>query len=89
MVHDRALRLETRLERAVVGVRVGEVLPDGPASRAGLRVGDIILRLGDQPVGGADDLIRLLGADRVGLPLGLVVLRGGRLEEVSITPAER
>ena len=71
------------------GVRVGEVLPDGPASRAGLRVGDIILRLDGHPVGGADELIRLLGADRVGLPLGLTVLRGGRLEEVSITPAER
>lgn len=70
------------------GVRVGEILPDGPASRAGLRVGDI-LRLGNQPIGGADDLIRLLGADRVGLPLGLTVLRGGRLEENSITPAER
>lgn len=71
------------------GVRVGEVLPNGPASRAGLHVGDVIIHLGSHPVGGADDLIRLLGADRIGQPLGLTVLRNGRLEEVSVTPAER
>ena len=71
------------------GVRVGEVLADGPASRAGLQAGDIIVRLGGVPVGGGDDLVRLLGADRIGQPLGLVVLRSGRLQEVSVTPAER
>ncbi len=48
-----------------------------------------MIHLGSHPVGGADDLIRLLGADRIGQPLGLTVLRNGRLEEVSVTPAER
>ena len=71
------------------GVRVGEVLPDGPASRAGLRVGDVVIRLGDHPVGGGDDLVRLLGADCIGQPLRLTILRGGQLEEVGITPVER
>ena len=71
------------------GVRVGEVLPGGPASHAGLRVGDVIVRLDDRPVAGGDELVRLLGADRIGQPLALTVLRGGRLEEVGVTPVER
>ena len=69
-------------------VRVGEVLADGPASRAGLRMGDVIVRLGGRPVGSGGELVRLPGADRIGLPIALTVFRGGRLEEVGVTTAE-
>jgi len=70
-------------------VRVGEIAPDGPAARGGLRVGDVILALDDVPVTGADDLIRLLGADRIGRAVALSVLRDGRLERLAVTPRER
>ncbi len=47
-------------------VRVVEVVADGPAQGAGLRVGDILLSLDGSPVTGVDDVVRLLDAGRIG-----------------------
>jgi S1-C subfamily serine protease len=41
------------------------------------------------PVTGADDLIRLLGADRIGRAVELAVLRHGRVEKLAVTLRER
>ncbi|MGO4391346.1 S1C family serine protease [Variovorax sp. M-6] len=70
-------------------VRVGEVHADGPADRAGLRVGDILIALDDVVVAGADDLLRLLGADRIGRPVEVSLLRDGRLVTRTVTAQER
>jgi S1-C subfamily serine protease len=70
-------------------VRIGEVLPGGAAAQAGLRVGDILLALDGMPVGGADDLLRLLDAGRIGRALEVSVLREGRLLARTVTPQER
>ncbi|MCP4382854.1 MAG: trypsin-like serine protease [Hyphomicrobiales bacterium] len=82
-------RLAVAVDAGPRAVRIGEVEPGSPASAAGLRVGDIIVALAGMPVGGADDFIRLLGADRIGTPTILAVIRHGRLQQVSITPRER
>ena len=70
-------------------VRIGEVERGGPAERAGLRAGDILLRLDGLPIDGADDLIRLLDADRVGRAIEVAVIRNGRVETVAVAPTER
>ncbi|HUZ63552.1 MAG TPA: trypsin-like peptidase domain-containing protein [Acetobacteraceae bacterium] len=70
-------------------VRIAEIEPDGPAARGGLRVGDMIVALDDLAVGGADDLIRLLGAGRIGRAVSVTVLRQGRIERVEVTATER
>lgn len=72
-----------------LAVRIGEVETDGPAARGGLKAGDIILMLDGLPVAGADDLIRLLGSERIGRSVELTVLRHGRVEKVAVTPRER
>jgi S1-C subfamily serine protease len=70
-------------------VRILELEPDGPAARGGLRVGDTIVALDGHDVGGADDLIRLLSADRIGQPVRLTLLRDGRIERATIIASER
>ncbi len=73
-------------ERAV---RVETVERDGPAARAGLEAGDLIVAFDGARVGGIDDLHRLLGAERIGRSASLAVLRRGRRLELAVTAAER
>jgi len=69
-------------------VRVESVQDGGPAARAGLQKGDLIVGFAGQSVNGIDDLHRLLTAGRIGTSLPLVVLRGALKLERSIVPAE-
>lgn len=73
----------------LAGIRVISVEPSSPAEVAGLRRGDVIIAFDDQRLGGVDDLHRLLTDDRIGLPVPLVVVRGGERRRVVIIPAER
>jgi len=85
--------LPRRLRHAGVAqdsaVMISNVEPGGPAERAGLRAGDIVLGLDGETVSGADDLIRLLTAGRIGREIMLDVLRGSERRSVSLTAEER
>jgi len=70
------------------GVLVLGVEPSGPADRAGLREGDVILRLGPRRVKGVDDLHRQLTQDAVGKPAMLSILRRDETLDLEITPDE-
>lgn len=61
----------------------------GPAEKAGLLVGDILVAVSGQAVGDADDLFSALSSDTVGKSIVVEVLRGGRPETVNVTVGER
>lgn len=69
------------------GAMVTGVDEQGPAKAAGLQVGDVIVVFDGLPVGGVDDLHRLLRGERAGHPMPCDVLRAGRLERLTVTPA--
>ncbi len=71
------------------GVLVQSVESASPAEHAGLRFGDVIVDFGGTPVAGIDDLHRLLTADRVAIPVPLVILRNTELITLRIVPAEK
>jgi S1-C subfamily serine protease len=61
---------------------------DGPAQRAGLRVGDRIVALDGQAVATVDDIHRLLAGQPPGARLSLTVLRDGERRELEIVSGE-
>jgi S1-C subfamily serine protease len=79
--------LQARFGRSS-GVRVTEVLPDGPAARAGLRPGDLLLSLGGSPVASAQDLQKAMFSAAIGRPLAITVMRNGALVDVIAQPSE-
>jgi len=70
------------------GLRVAEVVPGAPASRAGLRPGDLLLSAAGHPVATAQDLQRLMFGDAIGKPLPITVMRNGALVDVIAEPSE-
>jgi S1-C subfamily serine protease len=79
--------LRQRFGRAS-GLRVAEVVPGGPAARAGLRPGDLLLSMAGEPVSRAQDLQKLMFAEAIGRPLAITVMRNGALVDVIAEPAE-
>jgi S1-C subfamily serine protease len=72
-----------------MGALLAQIEPDGPAAKAGLLPGDVVIGLDGVEINGVDDLIRVLDRDRIGRRLAMDVLRLGRLRAIDIDPVER
>ena len=78
-----AIRLDQK-----TGMRVEQVVPEGPAAKAGLRSGDLLVSANGEAVTSAQSLQRLMLGDAIGRPLALTVLRSEALVDVIATPEE-
>jgi S1-C subfamily serine protease len=70
------------------GLLIAEVVAGGPANRAGLRQGDLLLTVAGQPVSASQDLQRLMFSEAIGRPLAITVMRNGALVDVIAEPSE-
>ena len=70
----------------VDGLLVSSLASEGPAARAGLMVGDVIVKIDDASAGSLDALRELL---KVGASVRVLVSRGGAPHEVSVDVAQR
>jgi S1-C subfamily serine protease len=61
----------------------------GPAEKAGVLVGDILVGVAGQQVSDPDDLFSALNSETVGKAIAVDTLRGGKPETVNVTVAER
>ncbi|MGD0191955.1 MAG: PDZ domain-containing protein [Rhizomicrobium sp.] len=78
-------RIVRALERASSGaVMVLDIDTGGPAARAGLTKGDVLVDFAGEPVTGVDALHRLLTADRAGRDAELRIVRAGRLVSLTV-----
>lgn len=68
------------------GVMIYQVEPNSPAKKAGLVMGDVILKFDEKSIENIDDLHRYLTGEIVGKPTKLQTLRGENLTELTITP---
>jgi S1-C subfamily serine protease len=77
-----------RLGGRATGLRVSSVVAQGPADRAGLRPGDLLLTAAGHEVATAQDLQRLMFAEAIGRALPITVMRNGALVDVIAEPTE-
>ncbi|GLC90888.1 peptidase [Cupriavidus sp. TA19] len=70
------------------GALVGSVEPGGPAEKAGIEAGDIILKFNGRDIERASDLPRLVGDTKPGARVPLQLWRKGATREVTITVTE-
>jgi S1-C subfamily serine protease len=71
------------------GLLVRGIEPDGPADRAGVREGDLIVAAGGAPTPTADALFDVLSSHDATTALDLHVVRGADEVQLSVTFAER
>ena len=60
------------------GALVAKVVPDSPAAKAGIEVGDIILEYNGQSIASSSALPPLVGSSRIDRPAKVGILRGGK-----------
>jgi S1-C subfamily serine protease len=70
------------------GLLVAQVVAGGPADRAGLRAGDLLLTVAGKPVAVSQDIQRLMFSEAIGQPLAITVMRNGALVDVIVEPTE-
>jgi len=68
------------------GVMIYQVEPDSPAKKAGLAMGDVIVKFNEKNIEDIDDLHRYLTSEIIGKPTKLQMLRGESLTELIVTP---
>jgi len=74
-----------RVVTETTGARVEEVGKGSCAEKGGLKAGDIVIKLGDKPVGSASEMINLKNAYKAGDTVKLEVIRGDQNITLSIT----
>jgi serine protease Do len=70
------------------GAAVSNVEDGSPAAKAGLEVGDVILKIDGRPVEGSADLSRTIRGLRPGTKVNLNVWRSGRARDLVVTISE-
>jgi S1-C subfamily serine protease len=82
--------LRTTLQRKEkTAAIVLEVHTDGPADKAGIVIGDILVSLGGHAITRLEDVQSILAGDAIGKEFPLKFVRGGSVQQASIVVAER
>ena len=83
------VKLPAAAQSAGQGVLIAGVLQNGPAARAGIRPGDVILQVQNKPVRNVAELLRLVADLPPGQSARLSLWRGDASVEVQVVPGER
>ena len=86
-LHRRVVRFHNLARESAV--LVVSVEANSPAARAGSCAGDLIVAYGEQPVGGIDDLHRLLTEEHAGVGASITILRDLKKRSLQVEPTLR
>lgn len=78
------VNVRTATDGAIDGAQVQNVAAGGPAARAGIREGDVIVAVGDRAVRGADELAVAVNQHAAGDRVAVALLRDGKRMTVTV-----
>jgi Zn-dependent M28 family amino/carboxypeptidase len=73
----------------IKGVKLSGVSPIGPAAKAGVQAGDVIIKLGGKDIQNIYDYTYVMGEIKIAVETGITVLRNGQPVEMKIVPGSR
>jgi hypothetical protein len=94
-VKDSGPRPEGRIPRLGIrpdysddseGVLLGDVSPDGPAARGGLKSGDRIVAINDKPVKDLKAYMSVIAGHKPGTALEVSIMRAGKKQKLKVVP---
>jgi serine protease Do len=68
------------------GILLLDVVPRSPASIAGLKSGDVIHSINNQPVNKIEEVQRLVENSQIGIPVQLQIERNGKTIQIAVKP---
>jgi S1-C subfamily serine protease len=88
------VRLSSKLRDSLkissdIGIMIAAVEPDGPAEKAGVMLGDVLVALDGKPLHNLRSVQSYLFGGQIGKPVKASIIRGGAPIEVVITIGER
>ena len=90
MVLDgRGAQIGVTVDDVAEGVRIGDVDENSPASKAGLRSGDLVVEVDGERVRSARQFSRLIQESPEGRTVRLGVVRDGQRQTIDVTPESR
>lgn len=84
---DRALAESFGLDKPA-GALISQLEPDGPAEKAGVHVGDIVISFDDKPISESADLPHVVGLVKPGTQAQMRVIREGKPVDLRIKVGE-
>ena len=71
------------------GLLIVSLAANGPAEKAGVLIGDVLIELDGKPCRDMDDVHGALGSERIGQALKIALIRGGERHECAVIVDER
>jgi S1-C subfamily serine protease len=81
--------LQTLQRNEKTAAMVVEVEPEGPAHKAGIMIGDLLISFGSQTISRVEDVHALITAEVINTSMKIKYVRGGAAQETNIVVGER